>query len=137
TTAYYKLSAKLFLSEYVLFTAIDHTEKVELEQTLEETKNQFFSILSSLGDLVFKMDTKGQIKNIWTLDSPHSASLVRVADDKHISQSLPKEIVGILQKAVEGVVKTSGSGHSEFSYTADGLERWFSAQVFPVKQALV
>lgn len=136
TTAYYKLSAKLFLSEYVLFTAIDHTEKVELEQTLEEKKNQFFSIISSLGDLVFKMDTKGQIKNIWTLDAPHSASLVRVADDKHISQSFPKEIVGILQKAVEGVVKTSGSGLSEFSYTSDGLERWFSAQVFPVKQAL-
>lgn len=134
-TAYYKISAKLFLDKYVLFTAIDHTEKVELEQTLEEKKSQFFSVITSLGDLVFKMDTNGYIKNIWSNDS-QSAPLIRVAEDKHISESFPTEIVDILQKAVESVVKTSGSGQAEFLYTSDGLERWFSAQVFPVKQAL-
>src|SRR5690606_3472179 len=35
---YYKLSARLFLDKYVLFSATDQTDKVELEQMIEKKK---------------------------------------------------------------------------------------------------
>lgn len=131
--AYFKLSAELFLKKYVLFTAIDHTEKVKLEQIIEEKKQQFFSIMSSLGDLVFKVDHKGCVTKIWSLAPPPPSPFFRVAEGIHLSECFPSDIADTLENAIVAVVNTSVAGQAEFCYSAGGLERWYSSQISPVK----
>ena len=131
--AYYRLSAGLFLDKYVLFSAIDQTEKIELEQMITVKKNQFHSIINSLGDLVFKLDRKGIIRNIWAEDLPSDPQLFHLLEGKHLSESFPQLIADAISKKVKQTAKSVGSGKMEFSYPHEGTDRWFAARVAPVR----
>jgi len=132
-TACFKLSAKLFSEKYVLFTAIDHTEKVKLEQLIEEKKEQFFSIMSSLGDLVFKIDHKGYVTKIWSLAPPPSSPFFSIAEGIHLSECFPSSIADTLASAIVDVVDTSVASQVEFCCSNGGSEQWFSSQISLVK----
>src|SRR5690606_7231729 len=132
STGYYKLSARPFLDRYVLFSAIDQTEKIELEQMMEEKKNQFSSVMHSLGDLVFKLDSKGYVRNIWSEYLSGSSPLFRLLEGKHLSKGFPQPIADILLTTVKRVLVTSMAERAEFPYSDEGSERWFSAGLFPL-----
>lgn len=132
-TGYYKLSARLFLDKYVLFSAVEQTEKIQLEQIVADKKSQFFSIMNSLGDIVFKLDGKGNVQNIWSEDLSGSFPPFDLTEGKHLSKSLPQTIASSFIKAVKQVAKNGECGEMEFSYTHDGTERWFASRISPIQ----
>lgn len=128
-TGYYKLSARLFHDKYVLFSAVDQTEKVELEQMIEEKRTQFFSIMNSLGDLVFKLDRKGNITNRWSQDFPEISPLFHPLEGTHLSDSFPQTVADVLLHTIRRVTETSAAEQVEFPYSYEGVEKWFSAGI--------
>ncbi len=135
-TAYYKLSAELFLDKYVLFTAVDQTEKVELEQIIEEKKKQSSSVMNSLGDLTFKLDSNGNIIAVWPDKLSGSILPFRLLEGNQLADSFPPTVADTIVKTLISAIGSSSPGQMEFSYSHEGAERTFSAAVYPIQQGI-
>ena len=132
---YYKLSARLFLDKYVLFSATDQTDKVKLEQMIEKKKRQFYSVINSLGDLVFKLDHQGNIRNIWSEDFSGSVQLFKLSEGKHLSESFPEAVANAILQTVRQAVTENAPDMIEFPYIHKGTERCLAIRTSPLQGA--
>src|SRR5690606_38450388 len=92
-TTHFKLKASLFRKQYAFFSGIDVSEQVRLSDVLHDKKSQIFSLLNSLGDLVFKIDRNGDILNIWTSNLSDFFPGVNVIQRTNLSDYLPNDLL--------------------------------------------
>jgi PAS domain S-box-containing protein len=129
---YYKLSGKLYQGKHALFSLIDISEEMALQKTLMEKKKQFFSIINSLGDVVFKLDRQGNYKNIWTPD------VSKLFDEKidftgrSIKDHFREDLVQLFLETIENAIYTNHMVNMEFSNLHQGKEKWFLAKIAPI-----
>src|SRR5690606_3220210 len=132
---YYKISARPFLDKYILFSAVDQTDKVELEQLFEEKKKQFYPIINLLGDLVFKLDIQGYIKSIWSEDFSGVTEMLGLSEGKHVSESVPDTIANVILQTVRQAAATNTPRVIESPYMHHGTERCLGIRISPLKDA--
>lgn len=130
---YYKLTARPFLGQYMVFSATDQTEKVEIEQLIEEKKKQFYSIINSLGDLVFKLDREGRVRRIWSEDLSGAIQAFGLAEGKLITESFPESIAHIVLQTVREASAVKAPHRMESHYTYEGTERCLAINISPLK----
>lgn len=130
--SFFKISATLFQEEYALFSAIDVSEQINLQETLIEKKKQIFSMFSSLGDAVFKIDRKLNYLHIWKFEFlkafPHSSN----PQGKSMADHFPEKVVQQFHEAVERSVSSKKLAEMEFSVLQNGKKKWFLAKIAPI-----
>ncbi|MEX2591550.1 MAG: PAS domain S-box protein [Anditalea sp.] len=130
--AFFKISGDLFQAKYAVFSAIDVSETIKLQQTLLDKKEQFFSIIKSLGDVVFKLDRKGNYKNAWSSDASNIFSDRITFEGKCLGDHFPEEVVSLFQEAVEKSISTDLMVDMEFPCSHNQEEKWFLAKIAPI-----
>src|SRR5690554_970421 len=90
---HFKFTAAVFQKRYILFSGIDITEQVRLRQVLQDKKTQFFSLINSLGDMVFKANKNGEILNIWSNNFSEFFPNETLEEQTNLSDYLPQEVV--------------------------------------------
>jgi two-component system sensor histidine kinase/response regulator len=129
---FFKVSASLFQQQYVIFTAVDVSEEVKLKDFLLEKKRQFFSIVTSLGDIVLKLDRTGNYKNFWAKDISKFFPRMDVMEGKNLKDHFPKKVVDLFLLTIE---RSASKGQPMVMEFSDGLkedEKWFSVKIAPI-----
>lgn len=129
---YFKVSASLFQQQYAIFTAVDVSEEVKTKDFLLAKKKQFFSILTSLGDIVLKLDRRGNYKNFWAKDISKLFPRMDLMEGKNLKDHFPKKVVDLFLLTIERSASKGQPMEMEFSYSLKEDEKWFAVKIAPI-----
>lgn len=128
----FELSGSLFKNKYVVFVAKEVSDKTQSEQLLEDKKQQFFSIIKSLGDIVFKLDRKGIIRNIWRNSLAEPLEDMSKFEGKPLHSLFSLKTAQLLTESTERAVSIGQSVELEFPCMIKNVEKWFLATIIPI-----
>jgi len=130
---HFKFTAAVFQKRYILFSGIDITEQVRLRQVLQDKKTQFFSLINSLGDMVFKANKNGEILNIWSNNFSEFFPNETLEEQTNLSDYLPQEVVDFFTDSLHDSLLKGRPTELVFPYQCEGKERWYLAKVSPLQ----
>ncbi len=131
-STYYKILGNLYQEKKAIFYAIDISEEMRLRDTLLNKKKQFLSIINSLGDVVFKLDRKGNYKNIWTPDVSKLFDKQIDFEGKALTDHFPEDVVKLFLVTIDRSISTHHMVNMEFLNFYNGTEKWFLAKIAPI-----
>ncbi|HLU88517.1 MAG TPA: PAS domain S-box protein [Cyclobacteriaceae bacterium] len=95
--------------------------------------NDLLSIIVSLGDGVYRLDTKGNYKKVWATGECgviFGAPGMSGSLHDHFSQEMAGAFLENIHKAISG----SQTVEMEFPFVESGTEKWFLAKITPLKE---
>jgi len=118
--------------QYLATSAIDITERKQMENVIKAARNQLQATLNALPDLLFEVDSEGRI---FSYHSPRSDLLAAPAEvflNKRFADVLPQEAADACQRAISEAAQ-SGFSYGETSRLAlPQGEHWFELSVAPL-----
>ena len=128
----FEVSGSLHNNKYIAFSAKDISERIASKQLLEDKKQQFFSIIKSLGDVVLKLDRQGNIQNVW-LNSPSGPfENISQFEGKPLNSLFSEKTVHLLLEGTQRAIASAQSVEVEFPCLIKGCEKWFLATIIPI-----
>ena len=133
-----KLTVTLFEDNYAFFSAVDITDQINLHDTLQDKQNQMFSLINSLGDVVFKTNLKGKILKIWTVNFSDYFPGISFNEKTNLFSSFPERVANAFSNGMQASVldERSQLTEVEFSYTYEGKDRYYVAKIAPIQAAI-
>lgn len=106
----------------------DITEKKKAEDELKIEQNKIKSIINSLQDLIFILDSEGYFIDYVQSDKSQLIAPPDFFIGKHLREVLPPEIVGLHEKAVKKITKTNKPANYDYPISTKDKTLWYSAQ---------
>ena len=106
----------------------DITEKKKAEDELKIEQNKIKSIINSLQDSIFILDSEGFFVDYVQSDKSQLIASPDFFIGKHLRDVLPSEIAGLHEKAVKKITKTNKPAMYDYPIHAKDKTFWYSAQ---------
>lgn len=113
---------------------IDVTERKQIEEDLRFTKNHLQATLDAIPDLVFEVDSQGQVLNYHAHRSDLLAAPPEVFIGKNFADVLPPAATDVCMRAMKEAASTGWSAGAIYALPLPQGETWFelSAAAMPV-----
>ena len=120
----------LVAPDTVLAHTEDVTERTRAERALKESEEGIRSILASMEDLVFVLDTRGAFQSF---HQPERADKLFAAPEhfvgKTLEEVLPPHVARLSRKAFLDVLATGQAQQFDYPLEIRGKQRWFTAKL--------
>ncbi|MEW6534776.1 MAG: PAS domain S-box protein [Candidatus Auribacterota bacterium] len=117
----------------VLSVGRDVTKQFTMEQALRDSEQKMRSLLNSMEDLVFVIDTNGTFIDFY--QNPLKEDLFLPPEQllkQKVSEVLPVHLSKLILNALDTVSKTRDSAHIEYPLLSNGEIKWYDATITPV-----
>lgn len=128
---HFKLSTSLFQDWYAIFSVVDITDQIALQNVLQDKKSQFLSLIDSLGDMVLKLNASGTIIKAWAGSLSNLPCGITSLEGTNLSDHFPEEIVSHSLASVQSDNFENSPSEREFSLEWEGQDRYFLIKVVP------
>jgi hypothetical protein len=104
----------------------------EGRRNLEREQSHLDSILRSMHDSVFIFDEKGRLSSSYILDVGGKG---RHISSKVAARYLPKDVMGIISRAIKDISKDGGFKDVSYSLRNNGKKEWYDANISEKKDS--
>ena len=113
----------------------DISERKKAEEALQNNEEGLLSLIDSMDDLVFVLDSKGVFKRYH--QTKREGQLYVSAEKfigKHFREVLPKDLVDLYQAAISRIEASDESQEIIYSMEMQGEILWYSARLSPLRE---